>query len=906
MLRELLETILPEKATFNNYEVQHDFATIGKRTMLLNARQIQRESGKQRIILLAIEDVTSRRQLEDLLAESEERYRRLFETASDGIVLLEKSEGRITHANPATEQMLGYNKKESIGNKLQDIGISLDMDDFQTTMRNLNKSGMINYRNVKVETKSGQNIDTEIYLVDRAKLVQCNIRDITERKQTAEQLSQSQLELQALMDVSPIGICWADMQGNILYNNQKFRDLFGYTVEDIPTVAAWRLLAYPDPVYREQIPSIVSLLAEVQKQGKEADPIEVTVTCEDGSIRHVLQAWAFTSNRILVTYADLTERKRAEEALRKTEEMYHLVVDNISEGITVLDLNLRFTYVSPSITHLRGYTVEEVMAQTIEQVMTPESLQIVAAVFEEEMKLEASGMADPDRIRTLELEEYRKDGSTVWLENHLSSFRDKENKLAGIIVLSHDITERKRADKQLKESESKYRLLADNIDDTLFVLDINLNYTYASPAVKTLMGYEPEELLNLRASETMTPSSWDMSVRTLSEFMEMEKSGQRENKNPQMFELEMKRKDGSTVWTEIKVSFIRDENQWPRGLIGVSRDITNRKRVEEALQDSEEQYRLVVENAKESIIITQDTKVVFVNCATIGMVGYSKEILTSKSFTDFIHPDDLNMVVDHHIRRIKGEEVPPVYSFRVIGQDGTVIWVEINATLIQWKEKPATLNFLNNITERKQAEDELQQTLESLKKAVDTTIHVMVSVIEARDPYTAGHQLRVADLARAIATEMGLDQEKIDGIQLAGSIHDIGKLSIPAEILSKPTKLTKIEFSMIKEHPGSGYEILKNVESPWPLAQVAYQHHERMDGSGYPKNLKGEEIIMEARIMAVADVVEAMASHRPYRAALGIEAALEEIEKNKGILYDATVADACLKLFREKNYKLIT
>jgi HD-GYP domain-containing protein (c-di-GMP phosphodiesterase class II) len=140
---------------------------------------------------------------------------------------------------------------------------------------------------------------------------------------------------------------------------------------------------------------------------------------------------------------------------------------------------------------------------------------------------------------------------------------------------------------------------------------------------------------------------------------------------------------------------------------------------------------------------------------------------------------------------------------------------------------------------------------------------------------------------------------------MAGSIHDIGKLSVPSEILSKPTKLTNAEFSVIKDHAQSGYEMLKNVESPWPLAQIVYQHHERMNGTGYPRNLKGDEILLDARIMAVADVVEAMASHRPYRAALGIDAALEEIKKNRGIFYDNAVADACLRLFREKGYKLI-
>ena len=209
-----------------------------------------------------------------------------------------------------------------------------------------------------------------------------------------------------------------------------------------------------------------------------------------------------------------------------------------------------------------------------------------------------------------------------------------------------------------------------------------------------------------------------------------------------------------------------------------------------------------------------------------------------------------------------------------------------------------------DITARKQAEERLRQTMESLRRAVGATIRVMVSAVETRDPYTSGHQMRTAGLARAIATEMGLPQDKIDAIRMAGSIHDIGKLSIPAEILSRPTKLSDIEYSLIKEHPRIGYEMLKDVESPWPLAEIVYQHHERMDGSGYPGHLKGEGICIEARILGVADVVEAVASHRPYRAGLGIDAALDEIAKNRGLFYDSAVADACLRLFREKGFHL--
>ena len=174
-----------------------------------------------------------------------------------------------------------------------------------------------------------------------------------------------------------------------------------------------------------------------------------------------------------------------------------------------------------------------------------------------------------------------------------------------------------------------------------------------------------------------------------------------------------------------------------------------------------------------------------------------------------------------------------------------------------------------------------------------------------KDPYTAGHQQRVSDLARSIAKEMGLSADQRDFIRTASAIHDIGKISIPAEILSKPTKLTNLEFNLIKTHAQSGYDILKDIEFPWPVADVVRQHHERMDGSGYPQGLKGNDILLEARIMAVADVVEAIASHRPYRPSLGIDFALDDISRNKGILYDADVVDACLKLFREKGYNLV-
>jgi putative nucleotidyltransferase with HDIG domain len=200
-------------------------------------------------------------------------------------------------------------------------------------------------------------------------------------------------------------------------------------------------------------------------------------------------------------------------------------------------------------------------------------------------------------------------------------------------------------------------------------------------------------------------------------------------------------------------------------------------------------------------------------------------------------------------------------------------------------------------------EKERKQTFGKLQKSLEGTINALASAMGKRDPYTAGHQRRVAKLARAIAEEMGLSKDETRGIRVAGRIHDIGKISVPAEILVKPGRLTDIEFSIVKTHSQVGYDILKDIEFPWPVAEIVLQHHERMDGSGYPQGLSGEKIILGARIMAVADVVEAMSSHRPYRPAFPVEKVLKEISQNRGILYDTKVVDACLKLFKEKRFR---
>jgi len=210
-------------------------------------------------------------------------------------------------------------------------------------------------------------------------------------------------------------------------------------------------------------------------------------------------------------------------------------------------------------------------------------------------------------------------------------------------------------------------------------------------------------------------------------------------------------------------------------------------------------------------------------------------------------------------------------------------------------------NHLEDLVDERTAE--LRESEKKLRASLLDSITALAAIVEMRDPYTAGHQRRVAQLAVAIANELQLPQEQVEGIHLASVVHDVGKIRIPAEILSKPGRLTGLEFSLIKEHPQNGYEILKSIEFPWPIAQIVLQHHERLDGSGYPQALKSEQILLEAKITAVADVVEAMSSHRPYRPGLGIAVALEEIERGRGVCYDPQVVDICIHLFQDKKFE---
>jgi PAS domain S-box-containing protein/putative nucleotidyltransferase with HDIG domain len=333
---------------------------------------------------------------------------------------------------------------------------------------------------------------------------------------------------------------------------------------------------------------------------------------------------------------------------------------------------------------------------------------------------------------------------------------------------------------------------------------------------------------------------------------------------------------------------------------------TESNAADQALRESEEQYRELVENASD-MIFTHDLDGQFTssNPAVSRVYGYSLEEVLQLNIADLIDHEYLPLARDKARLHRQNVHHSEPYELLTHSRDGAPVWIEVSTRVVSKDGQSEGIEGIaRDITARKQAEDELQRSVERLQMTLEQTVHALAAAVEMRDPYTAGHQRRVADLATAVAEELDLSEHRSRGVHMAGLIHDVGKIHIPAEILSKPTRLTEVEWHLIKTHPRVGYDIVKEIQFPWPVARIVLQHHERIDGSGYPEGLSGEDILLEARILAASDVVEAMASHRPYRAACALEEALQEIESNRGILYDPDVVDACVTAVKKRGAEL--
>jgi len=442
-----------------------------------------------------------------------------------------------------------------------------------------------------------------------------------------------------------------------------------------------------------------------------------------------------------------------------------------------------------------------------------------------------------------------------------------------------------------KREEEIYGTLVRNSADAIYVVSRG-GFEYVNPAFERLVGYSAKELCG---------PGFDLLGLVHPEDKKLVGEGMKARGGT--FEFRIVSRDGGTKYVEAGMSALSENGG---RLMGILRETTARRLADRSLQENEEKYRHVVERASDGIAIIQDSLFKFINPRAAEIGGFTLDELIDTPFSRYLATEDIAALESTYQREPGAEDSPVIFEAAIKRKDGTTTKVELSAGRISYQGKPASLVILRDVTDRRRTEEELSLTLEKLRKAMGATIQAMSLTIETRDPYTAGHQKRVSDLARAIATEMKLNKEEIDAIRMAASIHDLGKISIPSEILSKPGKINEFEFRLIQNHPQIGYEILRTIEFPWPIAEIVLQHHERINGSGYPNGLRGEEIHIIARILAVADVVEAMVSHRPYRSALTLGEAIHEITKNRGTLYDPDAVDACKLLFIEGRFAFKT
>lgn len=531
---------------------------------------------------------------------------------------------------------------------------------------------------------------------------------------------------------------------------------------------------------------------------------------------------------------------------------------------------------------------------------------------------------------------------------------------AGILRYSlhvlNDITEQRQTEKSLRASEAQLRTVVENLIEGVAVSALDGQLLHFNRAAQQMHGFTtPEECLRhlTEFPDTFELSAMDGTLWTVDQWPLA-----RILRGEDLRDLEVQVRNTKAGWRKI-FSFggtlVRDANGQPLMAVVTISDITVRKQVELHLTRLNRMYRTISRCNKVLVHATDELELTREMCRALveegdfraAWVGYAETGAAKRILPVAVVGTEQSDIAAMNLTWEDNEygRGPTGTAIRtgnaIVTQDilNDPLWASWRKQAIQRNyiaaaafplkvngqvlgsldiysaEKdvfaPDMIELLTELAgdltfgiENLRARAERMGILEKLEHSLDSAVTAIAATVEMRDPYTAGHQRRVAQLAVAIAKEMELDESIVEGLRMAGIVHDIGKIHVPAEILSNPGKLTDAEFEIIKTHPQAGYEILKGIDFPWPVAEIVYQHHEKLDGSGYPRKLKDEELLLEARILTVADVVEAMASHRPYRPGFGIFPALQEISRQKGKLFDAKVVEACQRLFMEKNYEL--
>ncbi len=471
-----------------------------------------------------------------------------------------------------------------------------------------------------------------------------------------------------------------------------------------------------------------------------------------------------------------------------------------------------------------------------------------------------------------------------------------------LLALVRDITEKKQDQEKLRESEELFRTIFESAKDCIFIKNKELRYVMVNKCTANLFGMECDDLIGKtdidlfgadEAHKIIAEDKRVLSGEVVESFPEKSLRGKR------------------LKFHTIKVPLHNAKGEiW--GLCGIARNITEQELIRTELIKSQERLKLITENITEVIfILDMNLKFAFVS-PSIRIIGYDIDELLHNGVEKLLTRDSYAEAMKVFTEEFEMEKIPNSDKNRfrslilqIKKRDKSTLWAETTFKFIRDKEgKPISiLGVARDVSDAYFAHQELKKSYEQLNRLLEGAVSALASAVEKRDPYTAGHQRRVAELTCAIAAEMGLSNDIIHYLRIAALLHDVGKIYVPAEILAKPTTLTPAEFEIIKTHSQVGYEILSPVNFPWPIPEIVLQHHEKKDGSGYPKGLKGDEIILEARILCVADIVEAMMSHRPYREALGLDEALNDIKKGSGTKFESEIVDICIKLFKEKGFR---
>ncbi|MGC8943004.1 MAG: PAS domain S-box protein [Caldisericia bacterium] len=579
------------------------------------------------------------------------------------------------------------------------------------------------------------------------------------------------------------------------------------------------------------------------------------------------------------------------------EEVHQSLIKNINGFVYELLLETgKFLSIEGKFEEITGYKKEDFLEGRMSylDIIHKDDFNKLKENFDTLLEGKVSKITNLYRIFT-------KKGEIKWLSSSARILSKKIPQTTIIQGFVTDLTENIKLREELFETEKKFKTLFDNAPIGITLTNRDGKIVYCNPEWEKIIGYKLEEIEKLTWMDLTYQEDLKEDLDNFKKLI---------NGEIHSYSLEKRliRKDGKVIWIYLKVIRVDDEKGDFQFEFAMIEDITEKKKLQDALIESEERFRLFFEkNPLGVAIVDKENNYIVTNSVYRNLLGYSEDELNNLSWKDITYPEDYEKQ-NELFNKLKNKEIDSfMIEKRYIRKDGSIFWglLFASAAFDSKGEFLYSFGILRDITEEKKLRDELEEAHNKLKKSFDNILTITTKIIEKKDPYTAGHQYKVSLIATKIAEKLNLPKEKIETIKIASYLHDIGKIVVPSEVLNKAGKLTTNEFLLIQEHAQAGYDILKTSELFYPIAEIVLEHHERLNGSGYPRRLKDGEIMLEAKIIAVSDVFEAMTSHRPYRPKFSIEDALKELKENSGILYDEKIVNILISLIENKELNII-